>query len=248
MNRTRVLIIDDEAGSIKALEWELKVFDNDVEVIGTAQDPKEGLAMLQQMKPDLLFLDIEMPGMNGFELLAKAAPIEADVIFTTAYDKFAVKAFEVNALDYLLKPVDEEELGRALQKVKEKKHQSTFQQRLELLMETLKRNDPDIRTIVVPTMSSLEFIEVDDIVRFEADSNYTHIHRTEGKALLISKTLKSLELMVEGMGFFRIHNSHLVNVKFIKRLLRGDPGTIVMKDGTTLPISKGKKGDLLESF
>ncbi len=242
------MIIDDEAGSIKALCWELKVFEDEIEVIATAQDPKEGLRLLEEKKPDLLFLDIEMPGMNGFELLEKVAPIPFDVIFTTAYDKFAVRAFEVNALDYLLKPVDEEELGRALQKVREKSDLGTLQQRLEMLMRTLQHRDRNIRTIVVPTMESLEFIEVDEITRFEADSNYTRIHRTSGKPLLISKTLKNLEMMVEDMGFFRVHNSHLVNVKFIKRLLRGDPGTIVMKDGATLPLSRGKKGGLLDNF
>lgn len=248
MSRLRIMIIDDEVGSIKALEWELKVFQTEVEVIGTAQDPHQGLEMLRTDPPDILFLDIEMPGMNGFELLEKAAPLHCDVIFTTAYDKFAVKAFEVSAIDYLLKPVDEEELGRALQKVREKSNIGSLQQRLELLMDTLKRKDPNIRTIVVPTMESLEFLDVDEITRFEADSNYTKIHRVDSKPLLVSKTLKTLELMVEGMGFFRIHNSHLVNVKFIKKLMRGDPGTIVMKDETTLPLSRGRKGDLLDSF
>lgn len=248
MSKLRTLIIDDEAGSITALKWELQVFAGEIEVVNSTQDPNEGLLMLKQDRPDLLFLDIEMPGMNGFELLEKAKPLTCDVIFTTAYDKFAVKAFEVSAIDYLLKPVDEEELGRALQKVREKSGLGSLEQRLELLMRTLQRRDPDIRTIVVPTMDSLEFLDVDTIVRFEADSNYTRIHRLDDKPMLISKTLKSLEMMVDGMGFFRIHNSHLVNVKFIKRLLRGDPGTIVMKDDTVLPLSRGKKGDLLDNF
>lgn len=248
MNKLRVMIIDDEAGSIKALEWELQVFDTEVEVVGTAQDPIHGLRMLTADPPDILFLDIEMPGMNGFELLEKAAPLQCDVIFTTAYDKFAVKAFEVSAIDYLLKPVDEEELGRALQRVRKKNNFGSLQQRLELLMATLKRKDPNHRTIVVPTMESLEFLDADGITRFEAASNYTHIHLVDRKPLLVSKTMKTLELMVEGMGFFRVHNSHLVNVKFIRKLLRGDPGTIVMKDGTALPLSRGRKGDLLDSL
>jgi len=248
MRKLRALIIDDEVGSITALEWELQMFADAVEVIGTAQDPQLGLQMLRADPPDILFLDIEMPGMNGFELLEKATPLHCDVIFTTAYDKFAVKAFEVSAIDYLLKPVDEEELGRALQKVREKSGLGTIQQRLELLMATLKQKDPNLRTIVVPTMESLELMEVDGITRFEADGNYTRIHLADGKPLLVSKTLKTLELMVEGMGFFRIHNSHLVNVKFIKKLMRGEPGTIVMKDGAALPLSRGRKGGLLDSL
>lgn len=248
MSKLRAIIIDDEAGSIKALQWELKVFEDEVEVVGTAQDPQQGLELIREKECDLLFLDIEMPGMNGFDLIKAAAPFNGDVIFTTAYDKFAVKAFEVSAVDYLLKPVDEEELGRAIQKVRSKSDIGRLQERLEVLMSTLQQQDPNIRMIVVPTMESLEFIEVDAIVRFEADSNYTRIHRVEGKPMLVSKTLKSLELMVEGMGFIRVHNSHLVNVKCIKRLLRGNPATLVMKDGTTLPVSRSRKDDLLDRF
>ena len=248
MSKLRTIIIDDEVGSIKALEWELKIFKEDIEIIATTQDPKKGVELLKKIEADLLFLDIEMPGMNGFDLLEKVGPLPCDVIFTTAYDKFAVKAFEVSAIDYLLKPVDEEELGRAIQKVKEKTHLGSLQQRLELLMNTLQKKDPNIRTIVVPTMESLEFLDVDGIVRFEAESNYTRIHFTEGKPLLVSKTLKNLELMVEGMGFFRIHNSHLVNVKFIRRLLRGNPGSVELKDESILPLSRGRKGDLLDNL
>ena len=248
MKRLRALAIDDEAGSIKALEWELKLFTDQVELVGSTQDPDQGLAMLKELDPDLLFLDIEMPGMNGFELLQAAGPVRAQVIFTTAYDKFAVRAFEVSALDYLLKPVDEEELGRVMRKVQEGRRHERFQQQLEVLMGELRQHDPGLRTIVVPTTESLEFISVDDISRFEADSNYTRIHLAAGKPLLIAKTLKHVQGLVEGMGFFRAHNSHLVNVRHIKRMLRGDPACLVMQDGTTVPVSRGRKGDLLERF
>ena len=248
MKKLSAVIIDDEAGSIKALEWELKLFEELVEVIGTTQDPVKGLDMIASLAPDLLFLDIEMPVMNGFELLERTKDFEGHVIFTTAYDKFAVKAFEVSALDYLLKPVVEEELARVIEKVRGTLHTDHFQQKLEFLLSEMRKQDPELRTIVVPTAESLEFISVDTITRFEADSNYTRIHRTEGKELLISKTMKHLERMVEGMGFYRIHNSHLVNVRYIKRLLRGEPGCIVMRDGTTLPIARGRRNSLLDQF
>ncbi|MCB9170009.1 MAG: response regulator transcription factor [Flavobacteriales bacterium] len=248
MERHRALIIDDEVGSIKALEWELKLVEEQVELVGSATDPEKGLRLLQELKPDLLFLDIEMPGMNGFELLERAGPIDGQVIFTTAYDKFAVRAFEVSALDYLLKPVDEGELARVLQKVQATQGQEDFQRKLEFLLGELRQKDPDLRTIVVPTTESLEFISVDTISRFEAESNYTRIHLTDGRPLLMSRTLKHVETMVEGMGFFRVHNSHLVNVRFIKRMLRGDPACLVMQDGSTVPVSRGRKGDLLERF
>ena len=248
MEKLTALIIDDEAGSIKALEWELELFKDRIDVIGKTQDPKEGVDLIGQMNPDILFLDVEMPGMNGFELLETIGDVDFHVVFTTAYDKFAVRAFEVSALDYLLKPVDEQELARVLDKVISANAGDHFQEKLEFLLKEMRKTDPDLRTIVVPTMESLEFLSVDDIRRFEADSNYTHIHLKTGKPLLISKTLKHLEKMVEGMGFYRVHNSHLVNVKYIKRLLRGDPGCLVMDDGTTVPISRGRKGELLDRF
>ena len=248
MERLRALIIDDEAGSIKALEWELKLVEDQVELVGSANGPEEGLRLLKEMKPDLVFLDIEMPGMNGFELLEYAGPIDGQVIFTTAYDKFAVRAFEVSALDYLLKPVDEAELARVIEKVHSTQRHEHFQKKLEFLLREMRRRDPDLRTIVVPTAESLEFISVDTISRFEAESNYTRIHLTEGRPLLMSKTLKLVEEMVDGMGFCRVHNSHLVNVRCIKRLLRGDPGCVVMQDGSTVPLARGRKSDLLDRF
>lgn len=248
MKKLTAIVIDDEKGSIESLLWELKQFEDSVEVIGSSQDPSEGLQMLQEQKPDLLFLDIEMPRMNGFELIEKAGPVESNVVFTTAYDQFAVRAFEVSAMDYLLKPVDENELKRVIEKAHDKSDEQQTQRKLELLLQSVKGDDPNFRTIALPTQESLEFIEVDQIVRCESDSNYTRIYLQDEKPLLVSKTLKHIEGMVEGMGFFRIHHSHLVNVKAIKKYVRGNTGTLVLKDGTALPVSRAKKGDFLSNF
>ncbi len=244
----KALIIDDEKGSIKSLEWELSVFSSKIEVISTTQDPEQGLQILHDQKPDILFLDIEMPGMNGFQFLEKASPITTDVIFTTAYDEFAIRAFEVSALDYLLKPVTKEELERVLAKIEERADHDLFNKQLEFLLQHMRKKDPQFRTIVVPALDSLEFVEVDTIIRFEADSNYTKIFRTEGPVMMVSKTLKSLEQMVNGMDFFRIHNSHLVNIRFIKKLLRGEKGAVVLKDDTCLPVSRNRRADFLKRF
>lgn len=248
MNKRSTMIIDDEIGSIKSLQWELNAFKDELDIVATTQSPTEGLELLKQHQPQLLFLDVEMPGMNGFELLENAGQLHCDVVFTTAYDEFAVKAFEVSALDYLLKPVSSEELARVMEKVQEKQNHDLFNQKFEFLLKHIHRGDPRFRTIVVPTMESLDFIEVDTIIRCEADSNYTRIFRTEGKTLMVSKTLKSFEKMVDGMGFFRVHNSHLVNVRFIKQFLRGEKGTLILKDGTCLPVSRSRKLEFLKNF
>ncbi len=249
MKKLKALVIDDEKGSIDALLWELKQFEDEVEVIASTQSPLEGLDILKQHEVDLLFLDIEMPRMNGFELIEQAGHVEANIVFTTAYDQFAIKAFEVSAMDYLLKPIDETELKRVIEKAKNKEDEQQMQRRLELLLQNVKKTDPTFKTIALPTQESLEFIEVEQIIRCESDSNYTRLYlNDEPKPLLVSKTLKHIESMIEGMGFFRIHHSHLVNVKYIKKYVRGNTGTLVLKDGTSLPVSRAKKGDFLSNF
>jgi len=249
MKKLKALVIDDEKGSIDSLLWELEQFKDEVEVVASTQSPLEGLDLLKEHDVDLLFLDIEMPRMNGFELIEKAGHVEANVVFTTAYDQFAIKAFEISAMDYLLKPVDETELKRVIEKAKNKEDEQQMQRRLELLLQSVKKEDPAFQTIALPTQESLEFIEVEQIIRCESDSNYTRLFlRDENKPLLVSKTLKHIETMVDGMGFFRIHHSHLVNVKYIKKYVRGNTGTLVLKDGTALPVSRAKKGDFLSNF
>lgn len=249
MKKLKALVIDDEKGSIDSLLWELEQFKDEVEVVASTQDPLEGLELLKEPNLDLLFLDIEMPRMNGFELIEKAGHVEANIVFTTAYDQFAIKAFEISAMDYLLKPVDENELKRVIEKAKHKEDEQQMQRRLELLLQSVKKEDPAFHTIALPTQESLEFIEVEQIIRCESDSNYTRLFLlNEVKPLLVSKTLKHIESMVEGMGFFRIHHSHLVNVKYIKKYVRGNTGTLVLKDGTALPVSRAKKGDFLSNF
>jgi len=249
MEKLTALVIDDEKGSIDSLIWELQQFKDEVVVIASTQDPRQGLALLIEKEPDLLFLDIEMPRMNGFELIAKAGPVKTKIVFTTAYDQFAIKAFEISAMDYLLKPVDEKELQRVIDKARSTEDQKFMQQKLELLLRSVKKDDPTFRTIALPTLESLEFVEVEDIIRCESDSNYTRVYLVKrDNPLLISKTLKHIEGLVDAQGFFRIHHSHLVNIKFIKKYVRGNTGTLVLKDGTSLPVSRSKKGDFLSNF
>ena len=247
MDSIKAIIIDDEPRSITSLVWELENFEN-VEIIDKTTDPIKGKKLIETLKPDLVFLDIEMPILNGFDLIKQIDNIDFDVIFTTAYDKFAVKAFEVSAIDYLLKPIDENDLKRALQKIKTRTDFSEFQKKMEFLFKNIKANDPCFDHIVIPTIEGLEFLEAKEIVRCESDSNYTSIYMNSNEKYFVSKTLKDIENLLDSRRFYRVHNSHLVNISFIKKYLKGKDGTLVLKNGDMIPVSRTKKGNLLDKF
>lgn len=246
MKTKKAIIVDDEQGSINSLIWELENFQNLVEVIATTTIPKEGIDLIKNEKPDIVFLDIEMPGMNGFELLKNVDQSTFKVIFTTAYDQFALQAFEVNAYDYLLKPVVEEELERALNKVIENDHHDETLIEIRALMSKLERGQN--KSFAIPTLEGLEFIEANQIIRCVSDSNYTHIHLENSKPLLIAKTLKDVELILDDKQFYRIHNSHIINLNYLKKYLKGKDGSVVLKDGSTIPISRSRKGGFLKEI
>ncbi|MEM9545703.1 MAG: LytTR family DNA-binding domain-containing protein [Bacteroidota bacterium] len=241
----RALIIDDEQRSITSLKWELENFA-DVEIVGSTTDPMEGIDLIQDLKPRLVFLDIEMPVLNGFDLIQKFDVLDFEIIFTTAYDKFAVRAFEVSAIDYLLKPINEEDLSRALEKVKSKTGIEYFQRKMEVLFKNLRTDDPFFDNIVIPTNEGLEFLEAKGIVRCESSGNYTWIYMDNNDKHLVSKTLKEIEGMLDSRRFYRVHHSHLVNISFIKKYLKGKDGTLVLKNGELVPVSRTKKSNLLD--
>lgn len=247
MDQIKAIIIDDEMRSITSLIWELENFKH-VEIIAKTTDPVEGKKLITTLKPDLVFLDIEMPILNGFDLIKQIDNVDFDVIFTTAYDKFAVKAFEVSAIDYLLKPVDENDLERALQKVKTRNDNNEFQKKMEFLFKNIKTDDPCFDHIVIPTLEGLEFIEAKEIIRCESDSNYTSIFMKSEEKYFVSKTLKDIENLLDSRRFYRVHHSHLVNIAFIKKYLKGKDGTLVLKNGDIIPVSRTKKGNLLDRF
>lgn len=242
------IIIDDEKDSIEALAWELELFAEDLKILQTFEDPQEAFKALPALNPDLVFLDIEMPNMNGFDWLKKVGNITFDVIFTTAYDEFAVKAFKVSAVDYLLKPIDEKELGKAIEKVKAKQTQRITQQHLEQLFQNLKTENPTFPALALPTMDGLEFVDVVDIIHCTSESNYTNIHLKSNETILVSKTLKEVEAMLNGHHFFRVHHSHLVHLIHVKKYVKGKGGYLVLKNGKSIPVARSKKEDLLDMF
>ena len=246
--KLKAVIIDDEPGSIEALKWELQPYAGELEVVAAFTSPLDALEKLPGLDVQVIFLDIEMPGMNGFDLLKKLDDVSFEVIFTTAYDQFAINAFKVNALDYLLKPIDEDELRKALDRLKDRRTKPATQQQFEQLFDYLQKHRPDFPTIALPTLQGLEFVEVDDIVHCESSSNYTYINLSNGDRFLVSKTLKEVEEMLTGHHFCRVHHSHVVNLKYVRRYIKGKGGELVLKNGTVIPVSRAKKEDLLRLF
>jgi two-component system LytT family response regulator len=227
----RSIIVDDELKSRESLKILLEDFCDNVE---------EGIESISVHKPDVVFLDIQMQRETGFDLLAKIKNIDFEVIFTTAYSEYAIKAFKFSAIDYLLKPIDIEELKRALSKV-ERKLNGSFSQRLEQLIQNLKPATPQNFKLALPTSDGLVFIKIDQILYCEASSNYTEIYCDDGKKYIVSRTLKEYEDILTEHNFFRIHNSHLINLSCIKKYVRGDGGYVIMNNDAALDVSKRKK-------
>jgi len=244
----KTVIVDDEIHCLETLAWELRENCPEVEVIAKCSTAQQAIDCIQVEKPDLVFLDIEMPMLNGFDVLSRLDDIEFEVIFTTAYDEFALKAIKVNALDYLLKPIDADELIQAIDKIKHTKGNYSTQDLLEKLFETLRSKHPRFTSIALPTMEGLEFISLDDIVHCESCSNYTKIYTRQGESLLISKTLKEIERQIKGPQFFRVHHSHLVNLTLIQKYIKGKRGYLIMKNGHEIPVARSKKEEFLNLF
>jgi two-component system LytT family response regulator len=240
------LIIDDELPSIKSLIWELEGQGIPVEVLASCTSAQEGLAAIREHEPELVFLDIELPHMNAFEMLSELPIINFQIIFTTAYDNYAVKAFEVNACDYLLKPVDNEMLTKALQRFIELRDFTDISRKLEGLFASMQQQKPGFPKLAVSTMEGLEFIKIENIVRCESSSNYTYVYTIDGKSRIVSRTLGDIQQSLEGHHFHRVHKSHLVNIMYVQKYIRGKAGYLILDDGTSIPVSKAKKGFLDE--
>lgn len=238
-------LIDDEKSSIQSLEYELDVYCPDVKIIGTSRKPKEALEQLKTSPPDVLFLDIEMPEMNGFEVLQALDSIPFDVIFVTAYDQFAMQAFEFNAMDYILKPVRKDKLIAAVQKVVERQKHSFPKEELDALVNNIQfQSKSGIEKIALPTSEGFEFVHVNDIVMLKAESNYTWVHLMS-KKYLVAKTLKEMASMIAFPQFFRAHKSFLVNLNHVTRYVRGGGGYLVLDTGEQVSVSRSQKESLM---
>ena len=239
------IIIDDEFKGRIALSQKLHDYCSDVRLIGEAESGEDGIKLIEKLKPDIVFLDIEMPRMDGFDMLHRLPQKNFDLIFTTAYDQYAIKAIKFAAFDYLLKPIDIEELKMAVSKSNSPNRNT--EKKLEVLDQNLFGKASLIR-IAIPALEGLLFFSVSDIIHLEANRNYTTIYFNNTPKLVASKTLKEFEDMLPTDIFFRTHHSHLINLNYIKRYIKGDGGQIEMHDGAYVDVSRRKKEDFLKAI
>lgn len=244
----QAIIIDDEKKCISLLEKMLKQQFPDVQVAAVATEPEEGIRLIRQLEPDLVFIDIEMPRKSGFQVLEATKDVPFDIIFTTAYNQYAIKAIRFSALDYLLKPIDETELTQAVQRFKAKHQSASRQQQIDLLFSNLRNLSQPYNKISVATTEGVIFINIPDILFCEATGSYTSLHLKSNDKLVTSKTLKDFEELLQEHSFFRTHNSYIINLNEIKRYIKGDGGTVLMSNAAELPVSKRKKEEFLKKL
>jgi two-component system, LytTR family, response regulator len=242
----KAVIIDDEQHCITTLRWALRQYCKEVEVVAIAHNGAEGIGIIEEHKPDLIFLDVEMPVMNGIDMLLHFDEIKFDVVFTTAYDRYAVKAIKLSALDYLLKPIDKDELIAAVEKVIDKQTLISKQQ-LGTMQEMHRTKITN--KIALSTLAGLQFINLENLVRLEGDGSYCHFILKDKNKITISKKLGDAEeILKDDSNFFRAHKSHIINLRFVEKYIRGDGGVIVMEDGTSIALSRNKKDEFLDIF
>lgn len=243
----RCVLIDDESNSLEVMEWLLKKYCPQVQIEAMCQAATEGIQAINQYKPDLVFLDIEMPHMNGFDMLEQFDKLFFDVVFCTAYDQFAIKAFKYSALNYLLKPIDPEDLKETIRRVEEKKAIPAKEQ-IDLLLQHLREaTTPVVKRVALTTNDGMLFVSTADILYCEADSNYTTVV-LKNRKILVSKTLKEIDEALSGPDFYRIHHSFLINLNHIQKFVRGDGGYVMMTDGKSVSISRSKRQEFMDMF
>jgi len=249
MSVIKAIIVDDEQHCIDALQTMLQKKCPEVTVLGGVNSVKEARELILEMQPDLVFLDVEMPHQNGFELLKLFDKITFDVIFTTAYEQYALKAIKFNALDYLLKPFSVKELQDAVQKCithRSNQLEAPGASPLEVFLQNMKTLHQTHKKIALPTINGLVFMPVQNIVRCESTGNYTRIFFTDKKNLMVSRPLKEFEELLTDVDFFRVHNSHLINLQQMQSYIQGEGGFALMSDGTQVEISRRRKADFLK--
>jgi two-component system, LytTR family, response regulator len=241
----KAIIIDDEPDCVQLLVLQLREYCREVEVLAQLTSPEEGLQAIRSLHPDVVFLDVEMPRMNGFQLLEQLEEIPFSLIFVTAYNEFALKAFRFSALDYLLKPLNVSQLCEAVRKAE--KRQRIDQGQLDLLRYQLREGKYPSK-IAVPFQSGVVFVELKELVYCEADSNYTKLFLTSGKNYLLSKTLREVQEVLEERNFLRVHRQYLINLDHIKMYHKGDGSYLVMTGDVTIPVAKNQKERLVQKF
>jgi len=245
----RAIIIEDEKKNITHLRGLLTTYFKQVEIIGEATNAAEGLKLIAGLNPTLVFLDIQMPGKSGFDMLASLGEYNFEVIFVTGYDQYGIQAVKFSALDYLLKPVKVDELATAIAKAEAKKQKRQTHQQIINLLSVINNSQKAGHRIALPLMNELRFVNPDEIIRCESDNNYTRFYLKNSEKLLVSKGIYEYDEMLKEYHFIRCHQSHLVNRKFIKSLLKQDTVfELLLTDGSRIPVSRLKKDMVKEEL
>jgi len=241
----RTIIIDDEADGRDAIRITLEKYLPDLTITGIFGDPEEGLNAIRKSPPDLLFLDIQMPRMSGFDLLNALMPFSFEVIFVTAFDQYAIKAIRFSALDYLLKPLDIDELRGAIDRARERLCARDSGIQYQAILHNARQRGSRIERLAVPTGEGIEFFNTADIIYCEADGSYTTLHLCNGPTTLVSRNLKDFENLLGDSGFSRVHHSFLININHVQKYVKGEGGYVVMTGDHHVDISRRRKEDFL---
>ncbi len=242
------ILVDDEKSSLNSLRQKILQHCPQVNIVGVFDEPAQALEAIDEIEPDLVFLDIEMPVMNGFTLLQKLQYKNFELIFVTAYDHYAIKAIRFSALDYLVKPVEVSDLTTAVSRAVEKRNAALPNSQLDLLLENMLAKKRQFKRIAIPTAQGLQFIRVDDIIYLEASVNYTRFFLNGNLKHTVSKTLKEFEEMLPEEIFLRIHNSYIINKNCVEKYIRGEGGQVVLSNAVILEVSKRRKAEFLKAI
>jgi two-component system LytT family response regulator len=242
------IIIDDESSSRNALKQKISTYCKNILVIAECEDGEDGIKHIEEKKPDIVFLDVEMPRMNGFTMLQQLRYRNFELIFITAYDHYAIKAIKFSALDYLVKPVDVEDLKISVSKAVAKRSNAAGNERLEMLLQNFMNDKKEQLRIGIPSMEGLQFINISEIIYLEAQSNYTIIFLQDNTKLTVSKTLKDFEDLLPAAIFIRIHHSHIINCNAVDKYIKGEGGQVVMKNNVRLDVARRKKDEFMKAI
>jgi two-component system, LytTR family, response regulator len=244
MDILTAILVDDESSSLENLRQKLEEFSHSLKVVATAQKPEEAIMLIRHHRPHVVFLDIEMPRMSGFKVLEEIGKSDFEVIFVTAYNHYAIDAIRISAFDYLVKPVAPRELRQTMERLFRETHGKS-KERLELLRQNLFDPKTQDHRIAIGSNDGIELLQIRDIIRLESNSNYSHIILQGGRTVVATKLLKDFEIMLRGYGFYRIHNSHLINLSYVTKYLRGDGGQAMMQNGDLVEVSRRKKDEFI---
>jgi len=248
MNRLKAVIIDDETSSRNSLRQKIVGNCPEVEIIEECRDAEEGIKAIEKTHPDIVFLAVEMPRINGFVMLQQLKERNFELIFTTAYDHYAINAIRYSALDYLVKPIEVEELKVAVERARQKREEKNPNQRIETLLHNLIDSKPGKNRIAIPSMEGLQFVELSDIIYLAAESNYSIIYLTNNIKLTVTRTLKDFEELLPSSLFIRIHHSYIINKDHVQKYIRGDGGRVSMSNGKELEVARRKKEEFIKSI